>query len=351
MKKFNILKTIVVILLAIMAILLTSCTPGWDEYIYTEFAASGDGYTVKRHNTDESTEEYIYVGEASSSVLLGNLFMFANTVDFDDRYAYVYAQNENAPLLYLEYGDGGVGVFAKQTETAAAAAMRSFLERETSGTVAIADLDNMRQKLLSESEKNTLFSTPDGQYTFEVDVKDLKGNLVGDIIAYDQNRILALKIGAMFMVDGECCMVDFADLDNSYFDADGNFSYRRGTVTVEKLNSEKSTIYKGSTSYTTYIDNRIAYEEGLYIGEEEEDDELTDAAARAVVIVAISIIGLLLPLLVMLFVLFFGFTRRNRALLKGEDVGALPIPFYLVGAGGALWFLAGVAMLLIVILV
>ena len=81
----------------------------------------------------------------------------------------------------------------------------------------------------------------DGVNTKTFDVKDIKpqGHVcsVYNIIVQDESKTFAYTYGAIYsFANGEKWYVNYTDLDNNYFDSNGNFSYRRGSVKMTKIN-------------------------------------------------------------------------------------------------------------------
>lgn len=86
--------------------------------------------------------------------------------------------------------------------------------------------------------KDLLFALDlDGKATLEIDVRELEEAPRYDITAYDASDCFSLDYGAIYALGDKLYYVNYEKLDNSYFDADGNFSYRRGTVTLSELDS------------------------------------------------------------------------------------------------------------------
>ena len=59
-----------------------------------------------------------------------------------------------------------------------------------------------------------------------------------EIIGYDETMTFAHVVGAVFDDNGTYLFVDYDSLDNSYFDAYGNLSFRQGTVPVLVLDQQ-----------------------------------------------------------------------------------------------------------------
>lgn len=71
-----------------------------------------------------------------------------------------------------------------------------------------------------------------------VNVTELDGLEVYEIVRYDATLCLGYVYGAVYILDDGYIYVNYHELDNSYFDSEGNFSYRRGEVDVLYLEGE-----------------------------------------------------------------------------------------------------------------
>ncbi len=60
------------------------------------------------------------------------------------------------------------------------------------------------------------------------------------VLGYDQTLTLAHVIGAVFELEGEYLYVYYDALDNSCFDANGNLSFRQGTISALRPDAEDS---------------------------------------------------------------------------------------------------------------
>lgn len=64
----------------------------------------------------------------------------------------------------------------------------------------------------------------------KINVTELDGLKVYEIVRYDETLCLGYVYGAMYVLDDGYIYVNYHELDNSHFDSEGNFSYRRGEV-------------------------------------------------------------------------------------------------------------------------
>lgn len=74
-----------------------------------------------------------------------------------------------------------------------------------------------------------------------VEVKSLQKSHLFDVIVYDDTMTLAYTVGAVYRLDdGKDYYVHYLSLGNQYFDAEGNFSYRSGSVALTVLGEDLS---------------------------------------------------------------------------------------------------------------
>lgn len=69
------------------------------------------------------------------------------------------------------------------------------------------------------------------------DVSALKDHLYVEFIGRNQSDYMSMNFGAVYKIDFDYYYINYSKLDNGYFDADGNFSYRSGTVSLTKIDS------------------------------------------------------------------------------------------------------------------
>lgn len=94
--------------------------------------------------------------------------------------------------------------------------------------------------------------------TMEIEVRELASYPLHEVIAVDDTDTLGRTHGAIYEIDGKLCYVGYDGLSNNYFDADGNFSYRDGTVTLSIL--DESLVSAVVQSFDSYEERNIKYE-------------------------------------------------------------------------------------------
>ena len=359
MKKQYILKTIVVILLVVLALSLVGCLGfgSQNDYIYSEISVSEDGKEVKITPPGGATEKtYHYLGTATNALLFGKKYLYREVAYMaDGTPADVWSPLADRNVLYLDcYGT--VYAYATEDATEGKEYVQDFLKGE-GGRRSFANLSpfsygafGYSEGVLNEREVETFFFSPKAEDLVTVEVNTLEQALVYDVLTYDFYRVLACKSGAIFRYDSGYIFVDYDRLDNSAFDSEGNFSYRKGTVEAEKLTGEKLEILRAIQGRQIDIEDDYKNEEGLYVGEKEE--EMTFDTSYITAIVTIVVLGLLLPLAPAVFVLVNTLTARKRSLALGEGGRVtLPIPYITMLIGSVLWFVAGVALFVIFIVI
>ena len=90
----------------------------------------------------------------------------------------------------------------------------------------------------------------------------LLGELVSyNVIGYDSTLTFAHIIGKVFEYNGDYLYVNYSALDNSYFDAEGNLSFRGGSVPVVRLSATDKAQITDTIDRFEYYDGEIVYEE------------------------------------------------------------------------------------------
>ena len=341
MKKQYILKTIVVISLVIFALFLAGCTTG-DDYIYSDISVSEDGKTITIKAPDESAvDTFLYYGEVPNAHLYGEKFRYENNLFMPDgSFTNVYSPLNEKDILYVE-GDEVVYCYVLQGALTASEDVCDFLDGNYSH-ISFANLDKWREGVLVQSEREAFETAESANIVTNIDVRTLKDNLFYDIIAYDASGVLSVKVGAVFKLGNDFYYVDYESLPNSAFDADGNLSYRRGEIDMERLDGNKLTLLNNIMGRQKRIENTYTHEEGLYVGEDEED---TIEDALPVVICVVVLVGILLPLIPGAIYLFWILSaKRRNAVLRVEKKPLLTLPLLFGLIGCALWLVGGVAV-------
>lgn len=112
-----------------------------------------------------------------------------------------------------------------------------------------------------------------------------------EVLGYDATLTFAHVIGAVFENNGEYLYVNYSSLENNHFDADGNLSFRSGTVPIVRL----------SATDAEYIETALESAEQFSVNTITEEIEPLDATiSLSIFLILISPVLYLLPLVLMI---------------------------------------------------
>ena len=100
-----------------------------------------------------------------------------------------------------------------------------------------------------------------GEYV-TVEVTDLEDMYWYEVVGYDASGCLSHVHGAVYITDGGYLYINYDALDNSYFDSEGCFSYRKGTVSALVLDGADALLVDELVSEMEYIDG-YTYEDSF----------------------------------------------------------------------------------------
>lgn len=174
-----------------------------------------------------------------------------------------------------------------------------------------------------------------------VDVTELEDLNRYEVMVYDSTDSVSHAYGALYEYEGGMWYLNYDKLSNEYFDADGNFSYRRGRVTIHEvvdpalrlkiLEAEENLDYEYSYEYED--GNGL----GSFDGLEKVDDVLIAKIGFWMVLISI---GLALPVCM----LFVGI-KNSRSAMHGKGKHWL-----IMSLACAVWIVIAIAIALIIIL-
>lgn len=206
----------------------------------------------------------------------------------------------------------------------------SFLISESDYVYYNADLDNA---VVSSIDADYF----EGVNLKKVDVRDLKDLQCFNLLAVDKSGTLAYVYGALYALEyGGFYYLNYSNLGNQYFDADGNFSYRSGEVYVctlgagveREIEEAKDEI---EDNYPEYI-----WEDDFHMG------VVFDPAAAIVLFwICFILVGFILPIPFLVIGLVFPRSKK-----KGE-----PKYWYILSMIAGLWLLLATVLLIVILLV
>jgi hypothetical protein len=350
MKKHYILKTIVVILLVFLAFSLAGCVTDnvYSNYLYSEISLSDDLQLLTVVSPEGERMQYEHISTVSSAELHGVKYLYEEIAILNDGYvADVYSPVADKDVIYLNcYGT--VYCYVRESCQSERQDMLAFLGGEGS-IFSIADMKGNKEGVLSREEYHALCAPPKAENTVKVDVTVLKNVTSYDILSYDSYHVLNMTSGKIFYYDNAYLLVDYQRLDNSAFDAEGNLSFRKGEIEAERLTGEKLELFKDIFDKRSRIKNETQFEEGLFVGQEE--NERTEEVANFAVLSFVFFIGILIPAVPVIFMLTYALTARRRALVLGDKRKTrVSVPLIVMGAGALIWLISGVTMLILLLL-
>ena len=209
-------------------------------------------------------------------------YYFANEIELYDGDTVLVSYSLN-PEIVQWYSDYAVYV------TAAGRASLNALQDDRAATYRIktgstyydasAPLDGA---VLSEIKKGT--------ETKSFDVRTLQDKIVGNVFGYDGTGAFSCNYGGVYAVSGEYYYIHYMTLGNQYFDADGEFSYRSGTVEAIKMTDEQAQHVATLLSHAEDAGSEIVFEA------DGDFDEATEKGAIFLFVVFAVLIGFVLPL-------------------------------------------------------
>lgn len=107
-----------------------------------------------------------------------------------------------------------------------------------------------------------------------VNVQSLKNAERYDVTAHNSSDTVAKVYGAIYAIDGKYYYISYSSLGNEHFDADGNFSYRRGTVTLSAVGAELSEAISAAIDAADYFYPETELEIDEFYFPTDEDDSL-----------------------------------------------------------------------------
>ncbi len=178
--------------------------------------------------------------------------------------------------------------------------------------------------------------------TVELDVKEIGDWDYCTLYVYDSTDTMEHIHGEIYFNEDSYYYINYDALDNSYFDSDGFFSYRSGTVTALKLDSEKISVFNEATSN---LEDR--YTKYKKIGSDEVDEIfdmdvgiLDEASAKVVFWVFSVITGFAIPLIFGILGIIFALSKKPGKNKK----------WLMLTATSVLWMAVSAAIIVIIII-
>lgn len=279
---------------------------------------------------------YAFYGDAKSS------FYFMNYALLDGKKCQVYGESADPHIVSVKKGDGYSYIFA---DIQGKKILNDFLTRKEC-IYYLESFDEYTYSVIEEAFVTSLESAYNSNdpWISTVNVSELSEGEILEITVHDKTETKAYQHGAIYiMPSGTYYYVCFEELNNSYFDADGYFSYRKGTVQALKLNNSLCADVDAVIEQMIPREKKIIYESDVVAGEIDiygnslYDVYTPEYRSTSIVIFFVMFIflGILLPIL--LLVLGLIFARKTKC-------------WYALSVSAAVWIVGAVILLLLLIL-
>ncbi len=251
------------------------------------------------------------------------LYRIADETD-DDLYRYEYVAQISEDIAYM-YNTGDLFVTEegrRQFDSFVNGEYSYYLYHVEYNGVVDFDFQNFKSFI---DEKNMT----------EIDVTTLWNDDVFYVRGYDKTGCFAHKCGAVYRLDdGYYYYIHYDALDNTYFDAYGDFSYRKGMVSAYKLTGENEK-FVSDAKYTSKVrtESYIYPDEKTFVNDEDSVKALTTF------ILVPLIFGFIIPIVP--FVLSIVFAKSKKAVN--------PKRWCLLTAYSAMWILTSAVIMFLFI--
>ena len=332
MMKMNLKKRILFTLLSLALILpLVILGVSADEHEHVKWSLSEDGMILSGDKT-----YYAYEFPAGGPTIYGeamNLYVYYNNVEndwirevADDEYATatVYAPYYDSEIVFLSI----FGEWYLYATPAGKAEMDAFASgRSTNYFLRVKSHESapLDPSVVTSME---VARAKDGNKRTE-EVVNLKTAHRFDVIVYDSTYTHAYTVGAVYRLeDGRDYYLHYLSLGNQHFDADGNFSYRSGSVELTLLDEEISAKLDGVGENITPWYTNYTYEDEM---------ELVAPAPVFWTLYVLFVMGMPLALLIV-----------GLAMARSKKRG-YPKYWYILSIIAALWLLAAILLMILLI--
>lgn len=336
MKRFT--KRIAVLLFSVLVLSFVFCTTtAAVETDCVEWEVSEDGYTIVGNGKTYShfSVEDIYKFDPIDQ------YEFYNVVDlpFDNyEYATVSSYEKSGDIIWATGSNGRVRIFG--TEEAISSLNRFFNDDPKSFQIFKEGSLTYRSHL-GISEIEVFEDLRKSGVTAKIfKVSDLQIAPCYTISTYDEFGVFRYACGAIYEYGDELYYLNYLDLDNTYFNSDGNFSYRSGTATLTRLEGEPEDIARGLIEGLEYTPYTYTYEYDESDDYFEDDPVYNETTSVVLFWIAYTLLGFAAPIPFLVFGYTFPQSERH----------GYPKYWYAVGIAATVWIVsAGVLMLFLIL--
>ncbi len=203
--------------------------------------------------TGNGNEYHNYVSAYNLHILTEKAYAYENPLEIPYE-IYVYGSPTNKEVIWLD--DGRIFVTKDGAE-----ALDSFVSGEVYSYLLFNVSNDQTYSTLGGATVTDMvnrYGTRENAIT--VPVKELINVERYDICARDASQTFAFTVGAVYLYENEMYYVDYTALDNSYFDSNGNFSYRKGEVSMVPVGKENKLHLESAAASGYYFETEYIYE-------------------------------------------------------------------------------------------
>ena len=290
---------------------------------FVEWELSEDGGELRR---DDGRVYYLLEDEIGVYQYVFKAYCFANEVP----YGTIYATHSDSEIVWVEQMYENPRFYATEE------GYKQFLELIEGRTEKFRfNFDGyMDTEILADGFITALDAYVGVGTAVTVDVKELRNTERYDVVATDESETFGLTHGAVYRAEGAYYYLNYAELPNNFFDADGNFSYRGGEVTLTLLDSTLESAVNAALETLMERDMENVWEDDSF------DFGAVEYTETSMVVFWIfyALIGFILPLPI----LILGIVLANRRKYRSKYW------YVMVGMAGA-WMLVSLILLLMLL--
>lgn len=282
MKAKKILSVLLIAMLLICSLSVCVNAEETAEPEVYEWDATTDGNMV----WNDDREYYLYELPVGYNVDFRQYYYFDGVVDINGSEGSISSYARDGEIIELEYDYG----YEYDWMYYATDLGRASIDALVDGSYASVRIYNYGD--VADLDADTLAGLDSLDTGAEVQVTELEDLNYYEIRTYDSTDSVYYVYGALYEYEGGMWYLNYDRLSNEYFDADGNFSYRRGAVTMYQVD--------GTPLYSTILDAEDSFY--YYYGMSEYETDIFDGfningvtLAKVGFWVVFVLIGIVLP--------------------------------------------------------
>lgn len=252
---------------------------------------------------------------------------YHNSILLDDATCYVYSSSLESGIKYVAQYGAFAAFVSEGADTSPLDAMLS----ETPGQIKLYNWDDNVASDIDYSFVTQLDSLNNNP--LHVNLRSLRDARQHKIFYLGDNKTLSYTHGTIFEYEGGLYYVNFDNLPNNYFDANGVFSFLRGSIDLYPLDDSTTAVFlEELESQEEYFPNSYIYESEVYKDPEKERED-----ARNTILATLTICGIIAPVITLTFGILNLIIKKKQ---KNYFAYSFIIP-------SAVWIICGIILMII----